>query len=140
VNAIQLQVEALLSDFRLESGALQLLLKGPVVQDLVKRALRVEAAAKGFATGQGGGPQVRTGRLRGSITWRVGVDSASPYVDVGTAVEYGIFVELGHRNSAHAYPIYTPGGRFSGRFGYVTDRPTRPYPYLRPALQAARTT
>lgn len=137
---MQLEVQALLDDFRLSTAALQELAKGPVVRDLIKRALRVEAAAKGFATGQGGGPHVRTGRLRSSITYRVGVDGLSPYVDIGSSLNYAPYVERGHRNRAHAYPIYTAGGKYTGRFGYVSDKPTRPFPYLVPALQAARTT
>ena len=138
--ALTLDIEPLLSEFRLSENELRLFLRGPVVQDLIKRALRVEAAAKTLATGTGGGPQVRTGRLRSSIGYRVGNDSLSPYVDIGTAVEYAPYVELGHNNRAHAYPIVTPGGRYTGEFGYVSNRPTRPYPLLRPALAAARTT
>lgn len=84
---------------------------GPIARDLVRRGIRIEAAAKGFATGQGGGPRVRTGRLRSSIAWALGEDSISVFVDIGTNVEYGKFVELG---TVHA----------------------RPYPYLRPALPA----
>jgi phage gpG-like protein len=50
---------------------------------------------------------VRTGRLRGSITWRIGQDTRSPFVDVGTAVFYAPFVELGTSRSP-AYPYLTP--------------------------------
>jgi hypothetical protein len=84
---------------------------GPVARDLDRRGIRVEAAAKGFASGQGGGPRVRTGRLRSSITHELGSDGISVYCDVGTNTSYGGYVELG------------------------TDR-SRPYPYLRPALRA----
>lgn len=87
---------------------------GPVARDLSRRAIRVEAAAKQHASGRPG-PNVITGRLRGSITWKLGADSRSCYVDVGTNVFYAPFVELG------------------------TSR-AQPYPFLRPALQAARTT
>lgn len=140
IPEVRIEAEALVNDFKINEIALREFMKGPVEQNLVQRAIRVEAAAKQYATGQGGGPQVRTGRLRASITWRVGYDAVSPYVDIGTAVEYAPYVELGHKNHAHAYPIVTPGGKFTGRYGFVSNRPTKAFPFLRPALQAARTT
>ena len=117
-DAIRIEVEMLLNDFRLETAALAELVRGPVMNDLVRRAIRVEAAAKRIASERspsppGHGPGVVTGRLRGSITYRLGVDSVSPYVDIGTAVEYAPYLELGTR-------------RMAAR------------PFLRPALQAAR--
>lgn len=137
---MNISIEALTADFRISEHELRLFVSDVVRLDLVKRAIRVEAAAKTLATGVGGGPQVRTGRLRSSIGYRVGLDALSPYVDVGTSVEYAPYVELGHNNRAHAYPITTPGGKETGTFGYVGNKPTRPYPFLRPALAAARTT
>lgn len=89
-------------------------LHGPVALDLSRRAIRVESAAKNFATGYGGGPHVRTGRLRSSISWVLGHDAEGLFADVGSNVEYAGFVELGTRKM-------------------------RPYPYLRPALPAATT-
>ena len=120
------EIDLALQQFRFNEAGLRVLLKGPVMEDLVKRAIRVEAAAKknasqppragpGSGSEPGHGPAVRTGRLRGSITWRQGVDSISPFVDVGTAVFYGPFVELGT-------------SRMKAR------------PYLKPALEAARAT
>lgn len=84
---------------------------GAVARDLARRGVRIEAAAKSFATGNQGGPHVRTGRLRSSISWALGEDSLSLFVDVGSNVEYAAYVELG------------------------TSR-AKPYPYLRPALRA----
>lgn len=98
-----------------DTGALEQLLNsthGPVAGDLLRRAIRVEAAAKNFATGVGGGPHVRTGRLRASISHVIGKDEAGVYADIGSNVEYAAWVELGTRRA-------------------------RPYPYLRPALPAA---
>jgi hypothetical protein len=114
-QAIQVEIKSAIESFRFNSLGLKELLAGPVAKDLVRRAIRVEASAKYYATGQGGGPRVRTGRLRGSITWRLGVDALSPYADVGSAVLYAPYVELG------------------------TSRMPA-YPYLRPALEAARAT
>ena len=118
--AIQIEVTALLETFRFETAALHALVQGPLMNNLIRRAIRVEAAAKRIASNRspsapGQGPGVITGRLRASITYRPGADIYSPYVDVGTAVEYCPYVELGT-------------GRMQAR------------PFLRPSLQAARTT
>lgn len=97
------------------AGELERLLhspSGPVAADLLRRGIRVQAAAKNFATGVAGGPRVRTGRLRSSISTAVGTDGAGVYCDVGTNVSYAGFVELGTRHM-------------------------RARPYLRPALPAA---
>lgn len=133
-----LQAASELEAFHFNEGGLRELLTGPVLRDMARRGILVANAAKGFATGRGEGPHVRTGRLRNSITWWPGLDAISPYVDVGTSVFYAPFVEFGHNNTAHAFPIVTPGGTFTGAVGFVSDRPTRAYPFLRPALEAAR--
>lgn len=135
----RVEAEALVQSFKLESAELTALVQGPVMRNLVARALRVEAAAKKFASGRPG-PNVITGRLRSSITWRPGADPISPYVDIGTNVYYAPYVEEGHGNTPHVYPIMTPGGKFSGEFGVVGSNPTKPYPFLKPALAAAYTT
>lgn len=109
------QVGADIASFRWNEHNLTELLHGthgPVIRDLVRRGILVEASAKQHASGRPG-PNVQSGRLRASITWRLGEDAASPYVDIGTNVEYGGFVEEGTR--------YMPA-----------------YPYLRPGLEAAR--
>lgn len=89
---------------------------GPVALDLLRRGVRVETQAKLNATGReygdgSRGPRVRSGRLRSSITHALGHDSAGLFVDVGTNVPYGKYLEEG------------------------TDR-MRPYPFLGPALAA----
>lgn len=86
---------------------------GPVGAYLLRQGLLVQAAAKNFATGYGGGPKVRSGRLRASISTTLGADERGLYCDVGSNVEYAGYVELGTR--------------------YMRARP-----YLRPALEAAR--
>lgn len=108
-------------EFDLNEGALHELLvspQGPVARDLALRAIRVESAAKQNASHPppsvpGSGPAVRTGRLRSSITWRVEADGTGLYADIGSAVSYAKFVEMGTE-------------RMAAR------------PYLRPALVAAR--
>lgn len=106
---IKVDVDASIKSFRWEQAALNELLEGPsgaVGRDLIKRAVRVESAAKHNATGRPG-PNVITGRLRGSITWRLGSDALGLYADVGSAVLYAPFVELG-TSRAPAYPFLRP--------------------------------
>lgn len=83
----------------------RLLHSSEVARDLQRRALKVEAAAKRLCP-------VDTGRLRSSITNRLDEDAAGLFADIGSNVEYAIFVELGTQHAAAQ-------------------------PYLRPALGAA---
>lgn len=115
---VQLQVAFALESFRFNQAGLATMLAGPVAKDLVRRAILVEGLAKRIASNRspsqpGEGPGVITGRLKGSITWRLGTDTVGPYADVGSAVTYAIFLELGTQNMAAR-------------------------PFLRPALEAAR--
>lgn len=118
---IQAEIELSVASFRFNEAEMRRLLEseqGEVARDLARRAVRVTNQAKQNASQPppsqpGHGPSVRTGRLRGSITWRLGEDSAGLYADIGTAVFYAPFVELGT-------------SRMAAR------------PYLGPALQAAR--
>lgn len=91
-------------------------------RDLGRRGLRVQNAAKLNATGrtvpgannpQGRGPRVDTGRLRSSISFEVFVENGVVVCRIGTNVYYGFLLETGLRNGAT-------------------------YPFLRPALAAAR--
>lgn len=110
---LQVEITAALERFQFSEVALHgLLSSSPVAADLSVRAIRVESLAKIYASGNDGGPNVVTGRLRGSITWRVGHDSEGVFADVGTAVEYGFWLEV--KDPAN-------GGR----------------PFLTPALRAA---
>jgi HK97 gp10 family phage protein len=78
----------------------------PIAADLARKAVTVEGAAKRLCP-------VDTGRLRASISHRLGEDAESLFADVGTAVEYAPHVEFGTE-------------RMAAR------------PYLRPALDAIR--
>lgn len=108
-KGIRLEVEYLRSEFKFEEEELNRLLKGRnggVAADLSKRAIRVEGRAKRNASGRPG-PNVQTGRLRSSITWRLSEDGEGLFADIGTNVNYAPFVE-------------------------------KKYPFLAPALEAAR--
>jgi phage gpG-like protein len=111
-----------------------------VAKELARRAIRVETAAKQFATGQGGGPHVRTGRLRSSISWRLGLDGQGLYAQIGSNVEYAAYVELGtdpHEIRPRArQALFWEGAAHPVRV--VFHPGTRPHPYLRPALAFAR--
>lgn len=75
------------------TGALSTLLRGPsggVARDLGRRAIRVESRAKALCP-------VDTGRLRSSITWKLGSDFVGLYALVGTNVEYAVYVHEGTR-------------------------------------------
>lgn len=101
----------------------------PVARDLLRRGLQIESAAKTNASGRPG-PNVITGRLRSSINTKLGEDELSVFVDVGTSVYYAPYVEFGHPNTQHAY------GRPDGTVGFVTNKPTKAYKFLRPAIAA----
>lgn len=93
-----------------DEGALRTLLageNGAVARDLAKRAIRVEAAAKDNATHRPG-PRVDSGRLRTSISWRLGSDSEGVYADVGTNVFYGRILELGLTRNGRRFPFLEP--------------------------------
>lgn len=122
--SIKVEIAEAVKTFRFNEAEMTRLLtgpNGPVYRDLEKRAIRVQNSAKLHATDRPG-PRVRTGRLRGSITHRLGKDARGPYADIGTAVHYAPFVELGHN--------IVRGGVVVGR--------APAYPFLRPALEAAR--
>lgn len=103
---------------------------GPVGRDLERRALNVEVAAKRLLSTPGTGrvyrrrsvlhqasapgqpPAVDTGYLRASVDHKVGTDAEGLYADIGTEVDYGLYLEQGTR--------------------YM-----QPRPWLKPALDAA---
>lgn len=105
-----------MADVRTNQAAYDRWLEQEVIPYAENVGLRVETQAKMNATGipvtgannpEGRGPRVRTGRLRSSITYYVGVDSMGVYVDIGTPVRYGYFLETGLVNGA-TYPFLRP--------------------------------
>jgi HK97 gp10 family phage protein len=77
-----------------------------VAVDLYKRGLRVESQAKQNASGRPG-PNVDTGRLRSSILTTMTEDARGPVAVVGAYTSYAIYVEKGTDN-APAYPFLRP--------------------------------
>lgn len=65
---------------------------GPVGQRMAAGGIRCVNQAKINASGRPG-PNVRTGRLRGSISWRLGEDSTGVFMEYGSAVPYARRVE-----------------------------------------------
>lgn len=80
---------------------------GPVAADLSRRAVAVQSRAKINASGRPG-PNVDTGRLRSSISWRLGEDSKGLYADIGTGVPYGRILELGLTRNGRRFPFLVP--------------------------------
>lgn len=103
-------------DVRIDQAALEQILNGtsgPVARDLQRRAIRVESQAKVNASGRPG-PNVVTGLLRSSIGWRLVTGGNPPlFAEVYARTPYASWVEFGSRTA-------------------------RAYPYMRPALSAAR--
>jgi HK97 gp10 family phage protein len=62
--------------------------EGPVGKELARLAVKAERAAKQACP-------VDTGRLRSSITWRLGRDNVGLAAIIGTNVSYAPYVEFG---------------------------------------------
>jgi hypothetical protein len=102
-DLIRFEISGAIEEFRWNDHELDRLLNGPsgpVGHELARRAVAVESAAKQHASGRPG-PNVITGRLRGSITWTLGSDFRGVYADIGTVVHYAPFVE-------RRYPFLLP--------------------------------
>lgn len=87
--------------FAWDDQALTRLLKGEdgeSARELARIGALLESQMKRNVTAHGPtgmGPKVRTGRLRSSITWQIGEDARGLYVDAGTNVDYGRYLEGG---------------------------------------------
>lgn len=116
-------------------GSLAVDPSGPVMKDLFRRGLRVQARARRLCP-------VDEGRLRSSIQVGFGNDSRGHFVKVGTDVSYAIYVHEGTR--PHWPPVLALGG-WAQRHNIaaflvaraVARHGTRAHPFLRDALPAA---
>jgi hypothetical protein len=113
--------------------------EGDVARELLRRGRNVESQAKVNASGQPG-PNVRTGRLRSSITHQLSRDERGLVVRIGSNVEYARFVEEGtqpHRIEARRKKALHWKGAAHPVFA-VNHPGSRARPYLVPALPAAQ--
>lgn len=95
---------------RLDRAAIAQLLQssaGPVAKDLLRRAIKVDRAAKQLCP-------VDTGRLRSSIGYAVERDSRGLLARIGSAVVYAPYVELGTRRQP-AQPYLRPALKAADR-------------------------
>lgn len=123
----------------LNPAAMTILLRSPqglVGKDLVKKAIKVEAAAKRLCP-------VKTGRLRSSIRWTLGADGGGLFARVGTDVTYALFVHEGHKSftvqaqNAQALRFVVDGQEvFVARGATVTIPAKKGKPFLKDALAA----
>lgn len=100
-------------------------MKAAIKRALVRIGMQAESFAKKNITDQ---KAVDTGRLRNSITWQVKDDAAY----VGTAVEYGKYVELG---TGKEYPggRPTPWVWQDNKGEWHMTHGQKPKPFLKPA-------
>lgn len=140
---------------RLNTTQLRALLnspKGPVAKNLVKRAVRVESAAKRRISSNP--KRVDTGRLRSSIAWEVRIYGNMPIARIGTNVKYAKFVHDGTGIYGPYSTVIRPKhakalkwkskqyGAKKGKYkGFAFAKYTvgmKPNPFLKDALKAAK--
>lgn len=116
------------------------LMRGSEVRrDLGRRAeVGTQEAKRLCPTSPAGSDGNPSGHLRSSLGWTLGEDSKGPYADIGTDVEYALYVEF--PTAPHAIDVVdasvlTDGSSF---FGTHVDHPgTEAQPFLVPGLRAA---
>jgi hypothetical protein len=132
-------------------GAIYFLLRSPAgatARDMLRRGLKVEAAAKRNLAGASGAPRrIDTGLLRSDISARPVIVAGLPAARIGSGVRYAAWVHDGtgiygpRRTRIRARPgrvlRFKPKG--SARFIFrVSVKGMRPNRYLADALPAAR--
>lgn len=117
---------------------------GPVARMLVEKGQQVTQEAKRLCpvSPRGSGDH-RSGHLRSSIGWDLKRDGEGLHAEIGTDVDYGLYVEVGTKphviRSTGPWPLRNR--RTGQTFGQVVHHPgTRAQPYLRPALDSIRGT
>jgi hypothetical protein len=115
---------------------------GPVGSVLRRAGEQVQQEAKRLCpvspAGSGDNPP---GHLRSSIALSMGKDAGGLHADIGTDVEYALYVETGTRpHVIESHGDYPLRSKSTGQvFGRRVNHPgTTAQPYLRPALGAIR--
>jgi len=133
---------------KVNNTAIQLMLRNPnggVAKDMLKRAVKVQTAAKKNLSRP---PQrVRTGYLRASIYIKPVIIDGMPGFRIGTSVRYAWFVHNGTgiygprhtviRPKRAQYLVFKPSGLNHVIFAKQV-KGMRPNPFLKDALKAAR--
>lgn len=129
----------------LDEAAIRQLLNsptGPVAKDLARKAQIVTQGAKRRCpVSPAGSGDNRSGHLRSSISWDLTSGAGGLHADIGTDVDYAIFVEFGTKpHSITSHGNYPLRNRRAGKvFGRTVHHPgTRATPFLRPALDDIR--
>jgi hypothetical protein len=105
----------------------------PVYKDLLRRVLRVDAAAKALCP-------VDTGRLRASIKWAIEAVGGALVGFIGTDVNYAKFVHGGTKGGTIIRPVHKRALYWAGAdhpVASVVRGATRAQPFLADALRAA---
>ncbi len=92
-------------------------------------------------TSPAGAEDHRPGHLRSSIGWHLGEDAVSLYADIGTDVDYALYVEFPTRpHIIKSHGDYPLRNRRTGKvFGRLVHHPgTHAQPFLRPCLDVLR--
>jgi hypothetical protein len=131
-----------------DAGAMKRILASPsggLAKDLVKRAIRVQTAAKRNL--QRPPQRVNTGLLRASITWQLLQLHGYPAVRIGTNVKYARYVHDGTGLYGPKHSYITPKrGKYlvfklAGEPGMIFAKRVkgmRPNPFLKDAMPAAK--
>ena len=112
---------------------------GRFMQSAAEKA--TQEAKRLCPTSPAGSEDHPSGHLRSSIGWSLGEDAVSLYADIGTPVDYALYVEFPTRpHTIRSHGDYPLRNRRTGKtFGRVVHHPgTQAQPFLRPCLDVLR--
>jgi HK97 gp10 family phage protein len=114
------QVADLQKDFRSYGASVVTGVEKAVLKSclMVEREAKLEFRGSDEDTYTGSFPRVQTGRLRASITHRVSPDGPKVVGEVGTNVEYGLYLEYG---TSRMYPHPFMGPAYDKHESVITE-------------------